>query len=61
MLLLLWLWHRPADAALIPPLDWKLPCAVGAALKSKNKKQKTWGARVQVEAGMLYSLKVSVA
>ena len=30
-----WLWHRPAAAALIQPLAWELPCAMGAALKSK--------------------------
>ena len=37
---LLWLWDRPADAAPISPLAWELPCAVGMALKSKEKKQK---------------------
>ena len=30
---LLWLWCRPAAAALVPPLAWDLPCATGAALK----------------------------
>ena len=30
---LLWLWCRPAAAALIRPLAWELPYAVGAALK----------------------------
>jgi len=34
---LLWLWCRPAPAALIQPLAWKLPYATGAALKIKNK------------------------
>ena len=29
----LWLWHRPAAAALIHPLAWELPYAVGVALK----------------------------
>ena len=38
--LLLWLWHRPATTAPIWPLAWDLPCAVGAALKSKKKKRK---------------------
>ena len=32
-LLLLWLWHRPAAVALIRPLAWELPYAMGAALK----------------------------
>ena len=31
---LLWLWCRPVDVALIQPLAWELPHAVGAALKS---------------------------
>ena len=28
---LLWLWHRPAATALIRPLAWEPPYAVGAA------------------------------
>ena len=36
MLLLLWLWRRPAAIAPIQPLAWELPYAVGAALKSKK-------------------------
>ena len=32
-LALLWLWGRPAAAALIRPLAWEPPCAAGAALK----------------------------
>ena len=37
-LTLLWLWCRPAAAALIWPLAWELPCAADAALKiQKNK------------------------
>ena len=35
---LLWLWHRPTAVALIPPQAWELPCAVGTALKKKQKK-----------------------
>ena len=37
---LLWLRHRLADTALIPPLVWELPCAADAALKSKQNKTK---------------------
>ena len=38
----LWLWCRPAAAALIWPLAWELPYATGAALKNKIKiKKKT--------------------
>ena len=33
---LLWLWRRPAAVALIQPLAWELPHAVGLALKSKK-------------------------
>ena len=39
-LVLLWLWCRPAGAALIRPLAWELPYAVGVALKSKKRKKK---------------------
>ena len=38
-LALLWLWHRPAAAALIRPLAWEIPHAASEALK-KQKKQK---------------------
>ena len=34
---LLWWWHRPATAALIQSLGWKLPCATHEALKEKKK------------------------
>ena len=34
---LLWLWDRPVAVALIRPLAWEHPCAVGEALKEKNK------------------------
>ena len=30
---LLWLWYRPAAAALIQPLAQELPYAIGAAIK----------------------------
>ena len=34
-----WLWHRPAAAALIQPLAWKLPYAVSVAPKKWGKKK----------------------
>ena len=34
---LLWLWCRPAAAALIRLLAWELPYAVGAALKKRER------------------------
>ena len=39
-LVLLWLWHRPAAVALIQPLAWDLPYAVGAALKKKKRRKR---------------------
>ena len=36
---LLWLWDRPAAAALIGPLAWEAPYAVGMALKRQKKKK----------------------
>ena len=39
-LALLWLWCRPAATALIQPLAWEPPYAVGVALKIQ-KKEKT--------------------
>ena len=39
--MLLWLWHRPVAIALIRPLAWEPPYAVGSALKRQkiNKKK----------------------
>ena len=37
---LLWLWCRPAATALIRPLAWEPPYAVGVALKDKKNKTK---------------------
>ena len=36
---LLWLWCRPAAVALIRPLAWEPPYAMGVALKSQKKKK----------------------
>ena len=38
-LVLLWLWHRLAAAALIRLLSWELPYAAGATLKKQTSKQ----------------------
>ena len=40
----LWLWRRPAAAALIQPLARELPYAAGVALKRKKKKPRSHGA-----------------
>jgi len=45
-LALLWLWCRLAAAALIRPLAWELPYALGAILK-------TWGNLKDEEVGWL--------
>ena len=37
---MLWMWCQLAATALIQPLAWELPYAVGMALKSKKKKKK---------------------
>jgi len=42
-LALLWLWCRPSAVALIRPLAWEPPYAVGMALKrTKRQKKKKW-------------------
>ena len=33
-----WLWHRPVATALIRPLAWEPPYAMGAALEKTKKK-----------------------
>ena len=38
-LALLWLWCRPVATALIQPLVWKPPYAMGAALKRQKIKK----------------------
>ena len=38
---LLWLWCRPAAAALIRPQAWEPPYTVSVALKSEKKKKKS--------------------
>ena len=37
---LLWLWCRPAATALIRPLVWGPPYAMGTALKRQNQQKK---------------------
>ena len=39
-LTLLWLWHRLVATALIGPLAWESPYAMGAALKKRQKNKK---------------------
>ena len=34
--MLLWLWCRPVAAALIRPLAWEFPSAIGVALKRQK-------------------------
>ena len=38
--LLLWLWRRPAATALIRPLAWEPPYAIGSALEKAKKDKK---------------------
>ena len=37
---LLWLWPRPESAALIQPLAWEFPYALGVALKRHTPQKK---------------------
>ena len=37
---LLWLQGRPVATALIRPLAWEPPCAMGVAVKKKNRNRK---------------------
>ena len=37
---LLWLWHRLVATALIRPLAWELPYAMGSSPKKDKKKKK---------------------
>ena len=39
-LALLWLWHRPVATALVGPLAWEPPYALGVALKRRQQQQK---------------------
>ena len=49
-------WYRPAAVALIGPLAWESPYAMGAALKSQKKKnKKRIGCHDQLGPSMTYS------
>ena len=45
-LVLLWLWHWLAAAALIRPLVWELPHAMDAALKKEKRKKEKFTCRL---------------
>ena len=49
---MLWLWYRPAAAALIGPLAWKPPYAVDVALKEKKPNQTK--INIQMEFRIIY-------
>ena len=44
---LLWLWHGPAAIALIQPLAWGHPYAVGVALERQKHQKKKGGVHIQ--------------
>ena len=50
--MLLWLWYRPAAAALIPPLAQELPYAIVRLLKKKRKKREfpLWHSRKESDS-----------
>ena len=47
-LALLWLWHRLAATALIGPLAWEPPYAIGVALKRQKRKDKEKKIKIKV-------------
>ena len=57
-LMLLWQWGKPAAVALIGPLAWEPPRALGAALKNKIKKKKEKDFFFSME---FYSTYISIA
>ena len=61
-MVLLWLWRRPLATALIRPLAWEPPYAMGAALKrqknNKNKFKKTKMSKEKM-AAIFLKLKMS--
>ena len=44
---LLWLWCRLAATALIKPLAWEFPYAIGAALEKAKERKKETGVYMQ--------------
>ena len=50
---LLWLWRRPAAVALIRPLAWEFPYAVGVALKRPKKERKKERKKEKVNKSLL--------
>ena len=54
-LVLLWLWCRPAAAALIRPLAWEPPCAAGVALKrQKTNRQKNQNLYMNGQSSIIF-------
>ena len=53
---LLWIWCRPAATALIGPLAWKSPHAVGVALEMAKRKKKGSSVAANYGVGHTYSL-----
>ena len=57
-LALLWLWHRPAATALIRPLAWESPYAMGAALEKAKRQKKRKEQRKNLESTGKQGLKL---
>ena len=55
-LMWLWLWRKPAAVALIQPLVWEPPYAVGAALKRPKKQNKTKTPKLPMKNAQMASL-----
>ena len=50
---LLWLWHRPAAAALFQRLAWEHPHAADVALESKKKKKRKKEKKKEIESYLI--------
>ena len=61
-LALLWLWHRPAVAALIRPLAWEPPYAVGMKkTTTKDKQSNKWSHTVHSLLGLAFFIQCYVS
>jgi len=56
---LLWLWCRLAAVALIRPLAWETPYAMGAALKKQNKTKEKDGGKTYI-FGIAFVLRIII-
>ena len=56
----LWLWCRPVATALIGPLAWEPPCAVGVALKGENDQNKKRKRKFTLQGRINYEFGINI-